>query len=94
MSGKPKNASKQGIITREALNQSVIEEYVIGAKFNANYFWSPLTDDIDLLGFDRRIQTDLDGVFDLPAKEQLELKIANPEHRNRTHGRNNEGKPT
>jgi 5-formaminoimidazole-4-carboxamide-1-(beta)-D-ribofuranosyl 5'-monophosphate synthetase len=65
-----------GIITREALNQSVIEEYVIGAKFNANYFWSPLTDEIDLLGFDRRIQTDLDGVLDLPAKEQLELNIA------------------
>ena len=66
---------KAGIITREALKQSVIEEYVIGAKFNANYFWSPLTDDIDLLGFDRRIQTDLDGVLDLPAKEQLELNI-------------------
>lgn len=66
---------KAGIITREALNQSIIEEYVIGAKFNANYFWSPLTDEIDLLGFDRRIQTDLDGVLDLPAKEQLELNI-------------------
>jgi 5-formaminoimidazole-4-carboxamide-1-(beta)-D-ribofuranosyl 5'-monophosphate synthetase len=66
---------KAGIITREALNQSVIEEYVIGAKFNANYFWSPLTDEIDLLGFDKRVQTDLDGVLDLPAKEQLELNI-------------------
>ena len=66
---------KAGIITREALKQSIIEEYVIGAKFNANYFWSPLTDEIDLLGFDRRIQTDLDGVLDLPAKEQLELNI-------------------
>ncbi len=67
---------KQGIITEEALTQAVIEEYVLGAKFNANLFWSPLTDEIDLLGFDRRIQTDLDGVLDLPAAEQLELKIA------------------
>jgi 5-formaminoimidazole-4-carboxamide-1-(beta)-D-ribofuranosyl 5'-monophosphate synthetase len=66
---------EQGIITREALKNAVIEEYVIGAKFNANLFWSPLTDDIDLLGFDRRIQTDLDGVLDLPAQEQLELNI-------------------
>jgi 5-formaminoimidazole-4-carboxamide-1-(beta)-D-ribofuranosyl 5'-monophosphate synthetase len=71
-----KKRIQAGIITREALNHSVIEEYVIGAKFNANYFWSPLTDEIDLLGFDRRIQTDLDGVLDLPAKEQLELNIA------------------
>jgi 5-formaminoimidazole-4-carboxamide-1-(beta)-D-ribofuranosyl 5'-monophosphate synthetase len=66
---------KQGIITPEALKNSVIEEYVIGAKFNANLFWSPLTDEIDLLGLDRRIQTDLDGVLDLPAQEQLELNI-------------------
>jgi 5-formaminoimidazole-4-carboxamide-1-(beta)-D-ribofuranosyl 5'-monophosphate synthetase len=65
----------QGIITCEALENAVIEEYVIGAKFNANLFWSPLTDEIDLLGFDRRIQTDLDGVLDLPALEQLELHI-------------------
>ncbi len=65
----------KGIITQEALDQALIEEYVIGAKFNANMFWSPLTDEIDLLGFDRRIQTDLDGVLDLPAQEQLELNI-------------------
>lgn len=66
---------QQGIITREALQQAIIEEYVVGAKFNANLFWSPLTNEIDLLGFDRRIQTDLDGVLDLPAQEQLELRI-------------------
>ncbi len=65
----------KGIITQEALDHAVIEEYVIGAKFNANMFWSPLTDEIDLLGFDRRIQTDLDGVLDLPAQEQMELNI-------------------
>lgn len=64
-----------GIITQEALDQAIIEEYVIGAKFNANYFYSPLKKEIDLLGFDRRIQTDLDGVLDMPAQEQLELKI-------------------
>ena len=67
---------KQGIITQEALKSAVIEEYVLGAKFNANLFWSPLNDEIDLLGFDRRIQTDLDGVLDLPAGEQLELEIS------------------
>jgi 5-formaminoimidazole-4-carboxamide-1-(beta)-D-ribofuranosyl 5'-monophosphate synthetase len=70
-----KERIRQGIITEEALEESIIEEYVLGAKFNANLFWSPLTDKIDLLGFDRRIQTDLDGVLDLPAPEQLELRI-------------------
>ncbi len=66
---------QKGIINREDLGKAVIEEYVLGAKFNANFFWSPLTGEIDLLGFDRRIQTDLDGVLDLPASEQLELNI-------------------
>jgi len=64
------------IISREDLEKATIEEYVIGAKFNANFFWSPLTDELDLLGFDKRIQTDLDGILDLPANEQLELGIS------------------
>ena len=65
----------KGIITPEALEQAVIEEYIVGAKFNANFFWSPLSGELDLLGFDKRVQTDLDGVLDLPANEQLELNI-------------------
>ncbi|MEM2148036.1 MAG: formate--phosphoribosylaminoimidazolecarboxamide ligase family protein [Candidatus Bathyarchaeia archaeon] len=73
---KAEERIRKGIISPEALEKAVIEEYVLGAKFNANFFWSPLTDEIDLLGFDRRIQTDLDGVLDLPAQEQLELNIA------------------
>ena len=72
---KAEDRVRRGIISREALGQAVIEEYVVGAKFNANYFWSPLSGEIDLLGFDRRVQTDLDGVLDLPAAEQLELGI-------------------
>ena len=63
------------IISPEALKQAVIEEYVVGAKFNANFFWSPLSDELDLLGFDKRVQTDLDGVLDLPATDQLELNV-------------------
>ena len=75
-SRKAEDRITKGIISREDLEKAVIEEYVIGAKFNANFFWSPLTDELDLLGFDKRIQTDLDGVLDLPAAEQLELDIS------------------
>lgn len=66
---------QKGVISPDALEKAVIEEYVVGAKFNANFFWSPLTDELDLLGLDKRIQTNLDGVLDLPAEEQLELGI-------------------
>lgn len=73
---KAEQRVRKGIISREDLDKAIIEEYVIGAKFNANFFWSPLSDELDLLGFDRRIQTDLDGVLDLPASEQLELGVS------------------
>ncbi len=73
---KAEERIRRGIISPEALEKALIEEYVIGAKFNANFFWSPLTGELDFLGFDKRIQTDLDGVLDLPASEQLELGIA------------------
>jgi 5-formaminoimidazole-4-carboxamide-1-(beta)-D-ribofuranosyl 5'-monophosphate synthetase len=73
---KAEERINKGIISSESLEKATIEEYVVGAKFNANYFWSPLNDELDLLGFDRRIQTNLDGVLDLPANEQLELGIA------------------
>ncbi|MFQ5975101.1 MAG: DUF1297 domain-containing protein, partial [Candidatus Hydrothermarchaeales archaeon] len=66
---------KKGMIDEKDLKEAMIEEYVLGAKFNANYFWSPVTGDLDLLGFDRRIQTDIDGILDLPADEQIELGI-------------------
>jgi len=65
-----------GIIDKKDLEEAKIEEYIVGAKFNANYFWSPITNEIDLLGFDRRIQTNLDGVLDLPADEQLEARMS------------------
>lgn len=69
----------RGIISEEALEEATIEDVALGGLFNANYFWSPRTDEIDLLGFDRRIQTDLDGLLRLPADEQLQ---ANVEHQN------------
>ncbi len=67
---------RKRIIDKKDLEEAIIEEYIVGAKFNANYFWSPITDEKDLLGFDRRIQTNLDGVLDLPAGEQLEARIS------------------
>lgn len=70
---KAEKRIREGLISHIDLNKAVIEEYVLGAKFNANYFWSPLNEELDLLGFDRRIQTDLDGLLDLPAESQMEF---------------------
>jgi len=70
---KAEERIQKGIIARQDLDKATIEEFILGAKFNFNYFWSPLEDQVEFLGVDRRIQTDLDGVLSLPAKDQLEL---------------------
>jgi len=67
------------IITKQALKKAVIEEYIIGAQVNFNYFYSPLTGELELMGTDTRRQTNLDGILRLPANEQLEvLKYIKP----------------
>jgi len=57
------------------LRDASIEELVVGAHFNANYFYSRVRGRLELHGFDRRIQSNLDGVYRLPAKDQIGLDI-------------------
>ncbi len=70
---------KEGKITEKSLHDAVIEEYIIGAHVNFNYFYSSLNKELELMGTDTRRQTNLDGVLRLPATEQLEvLKYMKP----------------
>ncbi len=64
---------KEGRITPAGLQSALIEEFVLGAHFNFNFFLSPLTGELELLGLDTRRQTNLDGVLRLPAAQQLEI---------------------
>ena len=61
------------IIKKTGLNKAIIEEYVIGAHVNFNFFYSPLNNELELMGTDTRRQTNLDGILRLPATEQLEV---------------------
>jgi len=64
---------KEGRISKEAMKEAVIEEYVLGTQINFNFFYSVLNGEVELLGTDARRQTNLDGLIRLPADEQLEL---------------------
>ncbi len=61
------------IIKKSDLNKAVIEEYAIGAHVNFNFFYSPLSNELELMGTDTRRQTNLDGILRLPAAEQIEV---------------------
>ncbi|NQV09224.1 DUF1297 domain-containing protein [Candidatus Woesearchaeota archaeon] len=63
---------KAGKVTEKAMKEAVIEEYIVGAQINFNYFYSNLTNELELMGTDTRRQTNLDGVLRLPATEQIE----------------------
>ena len=74
---KGKEMLSRGLITEEGLQNALIEEFVLGAQFNFNYFASPLTGELELMGTDFRRQTNLDGLLRLPAPEQADiLKVA------------------
>ncbi len=64
---------KAGIIKEETLKNAVIEEYIVGAHVNCNFFYSVIDDELELMGTDTRRQTNLDGLLRLPAPEQIEL---------------------
>jgi 5-formaminoimidazole-4-carboxamide-1-(beta)-D-ribofuranosyl 5'-monophosphate synthetase len=64
---------RQGIITKADLEGARIERYIIGPVFNFDFFYSPLSRELELLGIDWRFETSLDGHVRLPAQQQLSL---------------------
>ncbi len=67
------------LITEEGLAKARIEEFVIGAQVNLNFFYSPIYEDLELLGIDIRRQTNLDGLLRMTSDVQLEaLKHLQP----------------
>jgi 5-formaminoimidazole-4-carboxamide-1-(beta)-D-ribofuranosyl 5'-monophosphate synthetase len=73
---------RQGVIDQDGLDLARIERYIIGPVFNLDFFYSPITERIELLGIDWRFETSLDGHVRLPAPQQLMLNEGqiNPEY--------------
>lgn len=72
---KSQNRIREKLITSEDLESSVIEEFVVGTYFNFNFFCSPLTPETEFLGIERRLQTNLNDLNAIPARQQLEFDI-------------------
>ena len=64
---------RAGLVSGQDLSSASIEELVIGAYLNFNYFCSPLSGEVDFVGIERRLQTNTDGFVSLPAELQLAL---------------------
>lgn len=74
---KSETRINKGLIDKHELeHKSTIEQFLIGTYFNFNYFYSPLTGDVDFLGIERRLQSNIhDYTTSVPAVNQLDIDI-------------------
>ncbi|MBI5357904.1 DUF1297 domain-containing protein [Candidatus Saccharibacteria bacterium] len=72
---------KSGVVDEAGINNAIIEEFVLGPQINLNYFYSPISGELELLGTDTRRQTNIDGLLRLTSHEQDEvLKHVRPQY--------------
>jgi 5-formaminoimidazole-4-carboxamide-1-(beta)-D-ribofuranosyl 5'-monophosphate synthetase len=73
---------RQNVIDQDGIELARIERYIIGPVFNLDFFYSPISKQIELIGIDWRFETSLDGHCRLPAPQQLSLndRQINPEY--------------
>ena len=64
-------ALEKGGKVSKAWRTATIEEFIVGAPVNFNFFYSPLTGELELLGTDMRRQTNLDGFLRMTADQQM-----------------------
>ncbi len=72
---KSEQKIEQALVTKHDLERAIIEEYVPGTYFNLNFFVSPLTKEIEFLGIERRLQTNLHDFVSVPARQQMEIDL-------------------
>ena len=52
-----------------------IQEYVMGVPAYLHYFYSPITKHIELMGVDRRYESDIDGIGRIPSRQQMGVEL-------------------
>ncbi len=55
----------------------VIQEYILGVHMYAHYFHSPLTEETELMGFDKRYESNVDSLGRISARDQMALPKEN-----------------
>ncbi len=53
----------------------MIQEYIIGNPIYVHYFYSPLTDELEIMSMDKRYETNVDSIGRISAQDQLDLHL-------------------
>ena len=56
-------------------NDYALQEYIVGVPIYAHYFHSPLTQELEILSFDKRYESNADSIGRIRAEDQLAANI-------------------
>lgn len=60
---------------KECPAKYVIQEYIVGVPVYSHYFYSRVTDELEVMGFDKRYESNADSIGRVAAKDQVDVGI-------------------
>jgi len=66
---------KKKIAQRDGSIEYVIQEYIIGVPVYAHYFYSRLTGELEIMGFDKRYESNADSIGRVAAADQITVDL-------------------
>jgi 5-formaminoimidazole-4-carboxamide-1-(beta)-D-ribofuranosyl 5'-monophosphate synthetase len=72
---KAEDMIRKGHLRREDLEDVQLQEYILGANAYFQYFCSPLEEEVELLGMDKRYESTVDTLGRIPARDQLQIDL-------------------
>lgn len=69
---KRDNLIKQGLIKGDS--DLYLQEYTTGVLAYLQYFYSPLNEELEFFGVDRRHESDIEGLARIPAQQQIDVE--------------------
>ena len=58
----------------------VLQEYIIGVPIYIHYFYSRVMDRVEIMGFDKRYESNVDSLGRISARDQIALKKVDPSY--------------
>ena len=71
---------KQKIKRHKGEKDYVIQEYIVGVPMFIHYFYSPLNDELEVMGFDKRYESNVDSLGRVSARDQIALPKIDPSY--------------
>ena len=56
-------------------NGYVLQEYIVGVPIYTHYFYSLLTDELEIMSFDKRYESNADSIGRIAAKDQIDVGL-------------------